>query len=69
MKNRLEAMNAKEKRVSHTMAKVETQAECFVYDGFDHLARDCPTYGEIREMYEEHCNALSMYGKPFSPDV
>jgi len=32
----------------------------------EHLAKDCPAYGEIRGVYEEQCNALGAYNKPFS---
>ncbi|GKV43629.1 hypothetical protein SLEP1_g50893 [Rubroshorea leprosula] len=31
-------------RVTHTIAKVEAQAPCFVCGGLDHLAQDCLTY-------------------------
>ncbi|GKV10508.1 hypothetical protein SLEP1_g21858 [Rubroshorea leprosula] len=54
-------------RVTHTVARVEAQAPCFVCGGLDHLAQDCLTYGEIREVYEEQCNALGMGREPFSP--
>ncbi|GKV13635.1 hypothetical protein SLEP1_g24623 [Rubroshorea leprosula] len=47
--------------------KVEGQAACFVCRGLDHLAHDCLTYGEMRGVYEEQCNALGMGRELFSP--
>ncbi|XP_062080181.1 uncharacterized protein LOC133784931 [Humulus lupulus] len=32
----------------------------------DHLAKDCLAFREIRGVYEEKCNALGAYNKPFS---
>ena len=49
------------------VTKVETQATYFVCGGVQHLAQNCPTYSEMREIYKEQCNALAMFIKPFSP--
>ncbi|GKU94734.1 hypothetical protein SLEP1_g8180 [Rubroshorea leprosula] len=61
------ATEMKNNRVTHTVARVEAQAPCFVCGGLDHLAKDCLTYGEMRGVYEEQCNALGMGREPFSP--
>ena len=63
----LEALKTKDSRSTHTVARVEAQKTCFVCGGVEHLAQDCPTYGEMRGVYEEQCNALGMFRKPFSP--
>ena len=63
----LEALKTKDSRSTHTVARVEAQITCFVCGGVEHLAQDCPTYGEMRGVYEEQCNALGMFRKPFSP--
>ena len=60
-------MKTKDRRVTHTVAKVESHDVCFVCGGAEHLAQDCPTYSEMRGIYEEQCNALGMYKKPYSP--
>ncbi|GKV19326.1 hypothetical protein SLEP1_g29606 [Rubroshorea leprosula] len=44
----LETLKMKNNRVTHTVARVEAQAPCFVCGGLDHLAQDCLTYGEMR---------------------
>ena len=45
----------------------ESFRPCFVCGGVDHLAQECPTFAEMRGMYEEQCNALGMYMKPVAP--
>ena len=62
-------MEAKGGRVSHTIAKVETQATCFVCGGVEHLPQDCLTFHEMRGIHEEHYNALGMYREPHSPYI
>ena len=44
----------------------ESQELCFVYGRMEHLAKDCPTYNEMRGVYEEQCNVLVAYNKTFS---
>ncbi|GKU88873.1 hypothetical protein SLEP1_g3087 [Rubroshorea leprosula] len=56
----IETLKMKNNRVTHTVARVEAQAPCFVCGGLDHLAQDCLTYDEMRGVYEEQCNALGM---------
>ncbi|GKV23161.1 hypothetical protein SLEP1_g32926 [Rubroshorea leprosula] len=56
----LETLKMKNNRVTHTVERVEAQAPCFVCGGLDHLAQDCLTFGEMRGVYEEQCNALGM---------
>ncbi|XP_038978648.1 uncharacterized protein LOC120108978 [Phoenix dactylifera] len=63
----LEALKTKDTKVTHTVSRVESHGPCFVCGGVDHLAQDCPTFAEMRGVYEEHCNALGMYKKPFTP--
>ena len=48
------------------VARAESQEPCFVCGGMEHLAKDCPAYNEMRGGYEEQCNALGAYNKPFS---
>ena len=62
----IEALKGKEGRGIHTVARAETQEPCFVCGGVEHLAKDCPAYGKMRGVYEEQCNALGAYNKPFS---
>ncbi|XP_038974777.1 uncharacterized protein LOC120106013 [Phoenix dactylifera] len=63
----LEALKTKDTKVTHTVSRIESHGPCFVCGGVDHLAQDCPTFAEMRGVYEEHCNALGMYKKPFTP--
>ncbi|PON34430.1 hypothetical protein PanWU01x14_344600, partial [Parasponia andersonii] len=49
----LEALKTKDCKVTHTVARVETQATCSVCGGVNHLAQDCLTYNEMRGVYEE----------------
>ena len=62
----IEALKTKESRGIHMIARAESQEPCFVCGGVEHLAKDCPTYNEMRGVYEEQCNALGVYNKPFS---
>ena len=39
----------------------------FVSGEVDHLAQDCPTYGEMQGVYKEQCNTLGIFQKPYSP--
>ena len=51
----------------HAVAQFEPQEVCFVCKGIDHLAQECHVYGEMRGMYEEQCNTLGIYKKPYTP--
>ena len=62
----IEALKTKESRGIHMIARAESQEPCFMCGGVEHLAKDCPTYNEMRGVYEEQCNALGVYNKPFS---
>ena len=61
------ALKAKDSKSMHAVAQFEPQEVCFVCKGIDHLAQECPVYGEMRGMYEEQCNTLGMYKKPYTP--
>ena len=54
----LETLKTKDSRVTCMVASVETQTTCFFYRGVEHPAQDCPTYGEIRGIYDEQFNHL-----------
>ena len=61
------ALKAKDSKSMHAVAQFEPQEVCFVCKGIDHLAQECHVYGEMRGMYEEQCNTLGMYKKPYTP--
>ena len=63
----LEALKSQGGRGIHTVARVESSNPCFVCGGEDHQAQDCATYNEMRGVYEEQCNALGNFKKPYSP--
>ncbi|XP_060968333.1 uncharacterized protein LOC115720448 [Cannabis sativa] len=44
----------------------EIHEPCFVCGESDHLAKDCLAFREMKGVYEEQCNALGTYNKPFS---
>ena len=46
---------------------MESSNPCFVCGGEDHQAQDCATYNDMRGVYEEQCNALENFKKPYSP--
>ena len=58
----LEALKARDGR-AYTAARVD-QA-CFVCGGIDHLVQECPTFLEMKGVYEAQCNAVGMYQKPY----
>ncbi|PON38840.1 Zinc finger, CCHC-type [Parasponia andersonii] len=62
----LEALKTKDCKVTHTVARIETQATCFVCGGVNHLAQDCLTYSEMRGVYEEMLDfsPLVILGRP-----
>ena len=62
----VEALKTKEGRGIHTVARAESHDPCFTCGGVDHQAKDCLAYNEMRGVYEEQCNALGAYNKPFS---
>ncbi|KAK4478709.1 hypothetical protein RD792_014207 [Penstemon davidsonii] len=64
---KLKALETKDSQKPQQVARVESQDSCFICGGVDHLAQVCPRLGEMREVYEEQCNALGAYRKPFSP--
>ena len=47
----IEALKNKESRGIHMIARAESQEPCFVCGGVEHLAKDCPTYNEMRGVY------------------
>ncbi|KAL5766048.1 hypothetical protein ACOSP7_016665 [Xanthoceras sorbifolium] len=67
LSRKLQALETKDSKIPQTVARVESQDNCFVCGGVDHLAQVCPTLSEMRGVYEEQCNSLGTYGKPFSP--
>ncbi|XP_060974612.1 uncharacterized protein LOC133039708 [Cannabis sativa] len=48
------------------VAKAEIHEPCFLCGESDHLAKDCLAFREMKGVYEEQCNALGTYNKPFS---
>ncbi|XP_022851015.1 uncharacterized protein LOC111372832 [Olea europaea var. sylvestris] len=62
-----ETLRAKGSKPAQTVSRVESLGPCFVCGGVDHLAQECTTLFEMRGVYEEHCNALGTYRKPYSP--
>ncbi|KAL5837028.1 hypothetical protein ACOSQ3_014197 [Xanthoceras sorbifolium] len=67
LSRKLQALETKDSKVPQTVARVESQDNCFICGGVDHLAQVCPTLSEMRGVYEEQCNSLGTYRKPFSP--
>ncbi|KAL5732809.1 hypothetical protein ACOSQ2_032501 [Xanthoceras sorbifolium] len=71
LSRKLQALETKDSKIPQTVARVEdnqtSQDNCFVCGGVDHLAHVCPTLSEMRGVYEEQCNSLGTYRKPFSP--
>ncbi|KAL5820902.1 hypothetical protein ACOSQ3_022784 [Xanthoceras sorbifolium] len=67
LSRKLQALETKDSKIPQTIARVESQYNCFVCGGVDHLAQVCPTLSEMRGVYEEQCNSLGTYRKPFSP--
>ncbi|KAL5754159.1 hypothetical protein ACOSP7_022379 [Xanthoceras sorbifolium] len=67
LSRKLQALETKDSKIPQTIARVESQDNCFVCGGVDHLAQVCPTLSEMRGVYEEQCNSLGTYRKPFSP--
>ena len=63
----LEVLKNKDLKPTHVANHAESFGPCFVCGGVDHLAQECPTFAEMRGMYEEQCNALGMYMKPVAP--
>ncbi|GMN61154.1 hypothetical protein TIFTF001_030236 [Ficus carica] len=60
----IEALKIKESRGIHTIVKAESHEPCFICGGVEHPTQDCPTFREMRGVYEEQCNALEAYKKP-----
>ncbi|KAL5827957.1 hypothetical protein ACOSQ3_019799 [Xanthoceras sorbifolium] len=67
LSRKLQALETKDSKIPQTVARVESQDNCFVCGGVDHLAQVCPTLSEMRGVYDEQCNSLRTYRKPFSP--
>lgn len=62
----LEVLKTKDLKPTHVANHAESLGPCFVCGGVDHLTPECPTFAEMRGTYEEQCNALGIYKKPFS---
>ncbi|KAL5827604.1 hypothetical protein ACOSQ3_019444 [Xanthoceras sorbifolium] len=67
LSRKLQALETKDSKIPETVARVESQDNCFICGGVDHLAQVCPTLSEMKGVYEEQCNSLGTYRKPFSP--
>lgn len=63
----LEALRTRDSKSVHSASRVESSRNCFVCGESEHPAQECATYTEMRGVYEEHCNALGMYQKPYAP--
>ena len=49
------------------VARTEAHEPCLVCGGMGHLTQDCHTLSEMKGVYEEQCNALDTYKKPYGP--
>ncbi|XP_024032811.1 uncharacterized protein LOC112095322 [Morus notabilis] len=63
----IEALKSKDSKGPHMVVRTEAQEPYFVCGGMGHLAQDCLTFGEMRGVYEEQCNVLGTYNKPYGP--
>ena len=59
------ALKARDNKTLHAANQIEPS--CFVCKGLDHLPQECPTFAEMKGAYDEQCNALGVYRKPYSP--
>ena len=62
----IETMKIKEGRGVHAVVKEESYEPCFVCGGIEHSPKDCPAFTEMKGVYEEQCNALGGFNRPFS---
>ncbi|XP_024032297.1 uncharacterized protein LOC112094831 [Morus notabilis] len=63
----IEALKSKDSKGPHMVARTEAHEPCFVCGGMSHLAQDCLTFGGMIGVYEEQCNVLGTYNKPYGP--
>ncbi|XP_024024257.1 uncharacterized protein LOC112092396 [Morus notabilis] len=63
----IETLKSKDSKGPNMVARTEAHEPCSVCGGMGHLAQDCHTLSEMRGVYEEQCNALGVYGKPYTP--
>ncbi|EXC27877.1 hypothetical protein L484_009200 [Morus notabilis] len=63
----IEVLKSKDSKGSYMVARTEAHEPCLVCTGMGHLTQDCHTLSEMREVYEEQCNALGTYKKPYGP--
>ncbi|XP_024021736.1 uncharacterized protein LOC112091708 [Morus notabilis] len=63
----IEALKSKDSKGPNMVARTEAHELCLVCGGMGHLAQDCHTLSEMRGVYKEQCNALGVYGKPYTP--
>ena len=49
------------------VARTKAHEPCFICGGEGHLVQNCHTLSEMRGVYEDQCNALGVYGKPYAP--
>ena len=45
----------------------EIHEECKIFHDIGHPTKDCPILPSMMEMYEEYCEAIGSYNKPYSP--
>ncbi|EXC32402.1 hypothetical protein L484_001628 [Morus notabilis] len=63
----IEALKSKDSKGPYMVARTEAHEPCLVCGGMGHLTQDCQTLSEMRGVYEEQCNALGTYKKPYGP--
>ena len=63
----VEALKSKDGRGIHLVTRVESDEPCFIFGGVEHRPHDCSTYGEMKEVYKEQCNALTANKTPYTP--
>ena len=67
LRREIDALKVKRVVGKKQLYQSEIHEECKIFHDIGHPTKDCPILPSMMEMYEEYCEAIGSYNKPYSP--